>query len=111
MGLYSLLGDPTFFQQVPAFDFLEEEGQEAHRKVVESVLKESEEGCSTCGGVQSILRPVMHKFALKAAELSEKRPEELDPLADYITSKRGYRPNPIVLYYKRVGDRTIKLSF
>jgi len=111
MGLYSLLGDPAFFQKVSGFAFLEEEGQEAHRKVVASVMKEAEEGCGTCGGAQAILKPVMQKFAIRAAELSEDNPEDLSPLVDYITSKRGYRPNPIVLYYRRQGDRTIKLSF
>jgi hypothetical protein len=111
MGLYSLLGDDKFFSLVPEFSFLEEEGRAAHQEALDSVIKESTEGCKTCGGIQSLLRPVMQKFTIKASELYEEDPLHLESLADYITSRRGYRPNPIVLYYRAPGQGTIKLAF
>jgi hypothetical protein len=99
MILFDLVGDPEFFNEVPAFHFLKEQATAARELVVRAVVDQDTD-CQGCGDVRRTFRPVMEAFTAEAVKLHTDNPDVLQPLVDVIAKKLGYRPKVVVLYYK-----------
>jgi hypothetical protein len=110
MAIYQVLSDPAFFTAVPAFFFLRDVAKATTDKVKQAALDGSAAECYGCGGVKQIMQPAIAPFVATLAELAAKAPDALTPLADYVAARRGFRPTPIVVYYKRDG-RTLSVEF
>ena len=106
MHLYQVLSDTKFWEHCPEFLDLREEGDAAHHKILIHVLG-GEPGCLTCSTIKAVLREYQPLFAAKVVELAKKGGEGIDRFVTYISNKRGYRPEPIIVYY-RGNDGTIK---
>ena len=102
MIFHQMMGDPKFYDGVPAFYFMKEQGLAIHQKIVDAILNQ-EAGCRGCSNVKDMVRPVFVIFAEQAFKLGQDNPDALKPLADYIAEKKGYLPKPILLYYKYKG--------
>lgn len=100
--LYQLLSDPLFWENVPEFLDLKDTGERAHHFAVERLTtpKEISPGCVGCATFKSTLAPLLKEVAERVFEWAANSPEKLDNLVTYITKRRGYRPNPIVMYHK-----------
>jgi hypothetical protein len=103
--LFEMIGDPEFYK-IPAFAFLKKMGQATHKKL----LDEHGKVCSGCGVNSTNMRPVTVAFVSQVVQLTEDNPDALGPLADYISGRLGYRPSPLVVYYKGMnGVRKIEI--
>jgi hypothetical protein len=57
--------------------------------------------CSGCGGVRGAITPTHNAVWASIAAIAEVAGEAtLETLVAFIAKQRGYRPNPIVVYYK-----------
>ena len=99
---HGMIGDPKFYAKVPAFFFMKEQGLAIYEKMLEAMLTPGV-GCLGCSNVKKTLQPLMSMFAKHAFELAQDSPEALEPLVEYIAEKKGYRPKPIILYYRYEG--------
>jgi hypothetical protein len=101
--LFGLIGDPTFYAQVPAFAFLKTQAQAAHKQIVDALTGKSP--CRGCDSSLKILSPVMTGFMAVVMQLRTDNPQALEPLYAFISTRLGYRPTPIVVYYKHKDGR------
>ena len=99
MTFHGMIGDPKFYDRAPAFFFMKEQGLAIHQKIVDAILN-NEAGCRGCSNVQRAVEPLFRVFAAHVFKLAQDSPEALDPVTEYIAEKKGYRPVPLVLYYK-----------
>jgi hypothetical protein len=93
--LFEMIGDPEFYK-IPAFAFLKKMGQATYKKL----RQEAVDGCLSCGPGSNSMRAVTVAFVSQVIQLNEDNPDALTPLADYIAGRLGYRPSPLVVYYK-----------
>jgi hypothetical protein len=100
--LYQLLSDPLFWESVPEFLSLKDEGEKAHFFALEHLMtpREVSPGCVGCTSLKATMGPILVTMAEMVVEWSSNSPEKLENLVTYITKRRGYRPDPIVMYHK-----------
>jgi hypothetical protein len=104
---YQLFADPKFFDVLPAsFAVHREAAAAAHQLALKLALGQA---CVGCTSISAALAPMMNEFGRMLAAIQAAEPDALQPLIAYITKKRGYRPDPIFLYYKTVEGKTAKL--
>lgn len=104
---YQLLADDEFYTVVPpSVAPLEEQAKKARQDALNIALGKACAGCST---IRDVLMPVMDEYGRQFAVIHQTDPAALDPLVNYIARKRGFRPTPIVLYYREVNGKTTRL--
>jgi hypothetical protein len=109
--LYQILADDNFWEQVPEFSYLRDEGQAAHFHALERFLNPVEvaPGCVGCTSLRTTLRPILDTMVSDIARWVIEEPAKLDNLVTYITKRRGFRPVPIVVYHRNEdGIRAIE---
>ncbi len=109
MTLYQILTDPKFWTACPELVELQAEGQQYRERVLKEVLQPSA-SCGTCGTLSTVLGPYFHKFCQHLSAKFQEDAGNLETFVDYISRKRGYRPVPILLYYKTVTGKNGKLQ-
>lgn len=102
MIFYDMLGDPEFYNQVPTYYFLKDQGLAIHNKIKDAILGKDTD-CTGCTSIKKSVWPAFEVFAQHAFKLAQDNPDALKPLGEYITEKKGYRPTPILMYYKYQG--------
>lgn len=105
--LYQMLSDSCFWESVPEFLEMKDEGERAHYFALERFLnpRKVAPGCAGCTSMKTTLQPLLDKITLQVVEWAEKSPAKLENLIEYITRRRGYRPSSIVMYHKdNVGN-------
>ncbi len=103
MSLYQLVADPDFFNRVPALFFMRDQAQAVVARIVDGLLGKRKSNCAGCGDVRKQMEPVASTFVTVIRQLADSAPQLLEPLADYVAERRGYRPRPIIVYYKKAG--------
>lgn len=106
--VYQIVSDYKFWELNPAFSDLKDDGEAIHAAVVGLVLEKSKSkrNCGGCGSISSIVRPFMSAFGRRAYELDVAGQEAL---VAYLTARRGYRPQPIIVYYNQTEGQTQEL--
>lgn len=99
---HGMIGDPKFYDRVPAFFFMKEQGLAIYEKILEALLSKTS-SCRGCSNVKEAIRPLLNMFAEHAFKLAQDSPEALEPLVEYIAEKKGYRPREIILFYRYQG--------
>ena len=90
-----MLGDRLFYLECVAYFFLEDMGLEAYSKYT---------GIATGGKPSTMLMNMaVVKFVRFTLKLHDRYPPLLDPLANYLCSKLGYRPGQFAVYYADRG--------
>ena len=111
--LYQMLGDPFFWEEVPEFLDLKDDGERAHyfAKKNHFTVREISPGCVGCTSIKSTLKPILSEVSSRVALWAESEPEKLENLIIYITKRRGSRPYPIVMYRKDDAGTTYAVEF
>lgn len=102
-----LLLQPGFYAACPAFAYLQDAAISA-----EEARQAAGKLC--CGREWPFYRGIVDAFFMKVRQLAtEKNQEELNKVKDYVATKKGYRPDLIVLYYRRSRSqgKIAKLAF
>jgi len=110
MVLFQMLGDSFFYQALPAYcGDLQQAGKAAYDRVVRAALKnEDDPACFGCSSLNKVIDPWRDTLGQRLAKADA---GDLEALAAYIGGKRGYRPRPIVMYYKDERGKKAILSF
>lgn len=100
--LYQMLADPLFWECVPEFLDLKDEGEAAHFHALERLMNPREvlPGCTGCTSLRATIQPVLNVIAGNIAQWVNEDSAKLDNLVEYITKRRGFRPQPIVVYHR-----------
>ena len=100
--LYQMLADPFFWESVPEFMALKDEGEAAHFHAFERLMKPREvlPGCVGCTSLRATIQPILTAMSGSIAEWAKEDSSKLDNLVEYITKRRGFRPQPIVVYHR-----------
>jgi len=106
--IFQLLSDEHFWELVPEFADLREEGEE-HLAQASKVLRGKK--CNGCSTLKAVLKPFTEKFTLRIASLFEYDKTRLTDLRNYVADKLGYRPKEILVYYKDLSGRTNQVRF
>lgn len=111
--LYQMLGDPFFWEQVPEFLDLKDDGERAHYFAKKNHFKSREvsPGCVGCTRIKSTLKPILNEVSSRVALWAESDTEKLGNLISYITKRRGSRPYPIVVYHKDDAGKIYAVEF
>jgi hypothetical protein len=101
---YQILSDPLFWECVPEFAELKDEGDAAHFHALERLMnpKEVLPGCVGCTSLRTAMQPVLDMVTSNIAKWVKEDSSKLHNLVEYITKRRGFRPEPIVVYHR--GD-------
>lgn len=108
LGIYQLFRDRQFLQEAPAFLFLSDIAKAVVAKVTESILHPR---CQGCGSLRDMIEPLADPFVRVAVKTHQESPQALLPVVHTISRKLGYRPQPIVLYYKGTDGKIAALEF
>lgn len=82
------------------------------RAAYQAALKAAQNGnCAACRSLRDIMRPVQTALGQRLRAVQHADAGALEPLAELISRKRGYRPLPLVLIYKGVDHRPATLTF
>jgi hypothetical protein len=106
---YQLISSRKFYSEVPAFHFMKEQGLAIAEQILQATLAR-ETQCAGCNNLKQSVDPLFRAFGAELYKLQADSPEALTPLVTYISQKKGYRPMPIMLYYRTDdGIKTLKL--
>jgi hypothetical protein len=102
--LYQVLADPAFYAAVPAFFFMRDQGLAACAQIAGRLADPARRpgDCATCGNLKELIRPLQRTFVAHLRKLHAEAPAACAPLVAYLAARRGYRPTPVVVYYR--GD-------
>lgn len=92
--LIAMVSDPEFYVQCPAFAWMAETAMHTAR------LYHDTKSRRCCGGDWSVLRPAVDGLFTAIKDLHAKDPTSLETVRDYLERKKGYRPQPVVIYYR-----------
>ena len=111
--IYEMFSDSLFWEKVPEFLYMKDDGERAHHFVVERFLhpKKTFPGCAGCSSTKKILQPILEEMTSKIAEWSDTSPGKLTNLIAYIAKRRGYRPVPIIIYCKDSMGKIYTVEF
>lgn len=111
--LYQMLADPFFWEQVPEFVDLKDDGERAHyfAKKHHFSPREVSPGCVGCASIAATLKPILKEVSSRVDLWAKSEPEKLENLINYITKRRGSRPYPIVMYRKDDAGKTYAVEF
>lgn len=100
--LYQILADSLFWESVPEFAALKDEGEAAHFFALERLTnpREVTPGCVGCTSLRTSMRPVLDAMVEDIAKWVNEDTDKLTNLINYITKRRGFRPVPIVVYHR-----------
>lgn len=106
---YQLLSDRAFYDALPAtLEPLRKKAEAAYADALKVAMGQA--SCNGCTSIKGVLGPIMSEYGQALALIHKEAPSLLDPLVTYLTSKRGYRPPAIVMYYRGTDGRTETLS-
>ena len=99
---YKILSDPLFWECVPEFLELKDEGEAAHFHALERLMnpKEVLPGCVGCTSLRTTMQPILDVVIGNIAKWAKEDSSKLHNLVEYITKRRGFRPEPIVVYHR-----------
>lgn len=103
--LVAMLRDPAFFTAVPAFAFLQPNAADA---IAAANTAKSSGACESCGDLWRYFRPVVDAVMLKLPELIETEDTALADIRAYLTQKKRYDVNAVVIYYRGSNKGSIK---
>lgn len=99
--LFQMASDEKFYLALPVgFEDWAVQCQAAYKEVVAWTLKTKTKGCLGCGSVTKIMTPLMNALGRRLALAKQHNSGDVEPLAQYIAVRRGFRPRPIMLYYR-----------
>lgn len=99
--LYQMLGDPSFYSRVPVFYFLKEQGLAVTDGIRQRLLDNNPStGCPGCANVRGLMAPLVDTFVTHLKKLAVDAPAALEAMAVYVAERRGFRPRPILVYYR-----------
>ena len=99
--LYQLVSFPAFAEALPpGCDDLAPEADKVRKECLAIAMGETCLGCKT---IKAAIQPFQDALGKRLAVVHQTTPYLLDPLIELIRRKRGYRPTPIVMYYKDNG--------
>lgn len=101
--LFQLLQDPAFYRRVPVFHFMKDQALAVVERIVAraGLPPEQREGdCAACGSLRQEIAPLQQVFVAELRKLAADAPEALASLVDYVAARRGYRPVPVVVYFR-----------
>lgn len=107
--LYQLLAERGFWDRCPELSELRAEGEQTHAEVVRKVLH-AQPGCLGCSTLQAVMSPFLNRFARHLAAKQQEDPQQLRSFIDYVSSRRGFRPRPIIVYHKDQQGRIAPLQ-
>lgn len=110
MVLYQILLDKQFWTRCPELAELREEGARYRQLILDEALN-AKPNCGSCSTLTAVIRPYQLQFTQKLAALFQADAYNTESFVNYIASKRGYRPVPIIVYTKDpVGGQSLKLT-
>ena len=111
--LYQMMGDPLFWEEVPEFLDLKDDGERAHHFATKYHFtpREVAPGCVGCTSIKATLKPIMKEVSSRVDRWARAEPENLTNLINYITKRRGARPSPIVMYHKDDAGKIYAVEF
>jgi hypothetical protein len=110
IALFQLAADPAFFSTLPAgFSDWEQSCRDAYMAVVNQTVRAPASACYRCGSVSHTMSPVLSELGRRLASFQASG-GNLEPLANLVAAKRGYRPRPLVLYYRSEDGKILSLS-
>lgn len=92
--LIALVSDPLFYAECPAFAWMRDTALHTARLYQES----KDRNC--CGGEWPILRPTVDGWFTALKDLHAKDPASVEQVRDYLARKKGYLPQPVVIFYR-----------
>lgn len=111
MVTYQLIGNPEFWEAAPPglLDDIRDSAREAYEKALAIARGDS---CPGCNSIRAALTDTHNEIGRRLAGVQAVAAEwrGFDPLVDFITRKRGYRPRPIIMFYKDTNGVTAKLE-
>jgi hypothetical protein len=108
--LFQLFGDDEFYAVLPpGLEDIALYARAAYAAAVDAAMHKS--NCVGCLTLKSIISPVQNMLGISLSQIYEAKPEALEPLAQLIARRRGYRPNPIILRYLTVRGGMDRLVF
>lgn len=111
MVMYQIISDDRFWSLVPAFAFMKTSSQHAVKQIVDQIVdSRGVTDCAGCSSIRPLMVPVVVVFGQHVAQLHQDSPEALNDLVSYISTRRKYRPRPIIVYYKDVSGKSAKVE-
>ena len=105
--LVAMARSPEFYTAVPAFYYLREAAAAAWKEA------QANQDCQKCGSHWKYMRGVCDAIFLKLKEMKAEDDPALQDVKRWISSRKGYRVDRCVLYYRRsrTQGRIAKLEF
>lgn len=108
--LYQLFSDPEFFREVPAFHFMKDHALAVVARFAKGATDKRPGDCATCGSLRQHVAPLRLMFVAEARKLAADVPRAMEPLAEFVARRRGYRPRPLLIYFRDGGKvRSLEL--
>jgi hypothetical protein len=105
--LTDMLGDPDFYVECPVFLFMRDMGIESYNLYMQELQNPA---CNNCAD-RAIMKTALVTFLRHLKELHSADPENLAPIKSYVEKRKGYRPNPCVIYYKESQKPAVPIEF
>lgn len=102
--LIAMVSDPDFYTACPHFLWL--------RNTAAATIKPYQDSAGCCGPNWHIMMPIIDALFANLKELLAIDKTILESVRSYLEAKKGYRPSPITIYYRRGKEKhPTKLSF
>jgi len=105
--IIAMARDPAFYEAAPSFAYLKDAALASYQMFLDA------KDCIRCGGEWKFMQGIVDAVFIKIKELKSTDPEKLEEVRGFLESKKGYRPKPIVIYYRRSRKqgKIAKLTF
>jgi hypothetical protein len=105
--LTDMLGDPDFYVECPVFLFMRDMGVESYNLYMQELKSPSCDNCSD----RAVMNTALVTFLRHFKNLHDTSPETLATVKSYVEKRKGYRPNPCVIYYKEPQKPAVPIEF
>tara|TARA_B100000700_G_scaffold324572_1_gene431068 strand:+ start:1448 stop:1798 length:351 start_codon:yes stop_codon:yes gene_type:complete len=102
-----MLGDPEFYAECPIFLFMRDMGIESYKLYIERLESNECENCSD----RSVMLTALTTFIRHIREQADLSKDNLACVKDYLAKRKGYYPDPCVVYYKESGGTVSPIEF
>jgi len=102
-----MLGDPQFYVECPIFLFMRDMGLESYAQYMKNL---SGPECKDCSD-RSVMGAALITFMRHIKQQADVSLKNLVCIKDYLQKRKGYYPEPCVLYYKESQKPLVPLEF
>ena len=102
-----MLGDPEFYAECPIFLFMRNMGIASYKLYIDNLQNNKCDGCSD----RAVMLPALTTFIRHVKEQADLSVKNLACVKSYLAKRKGYYPDPCVIYYKETGKALHPIKF